>query len=199
MAQVAIGTRLASYGLAEATTPLEDLQVTGSATYALAASNAAAAKRMHVLHPSSLHDLKKWIGLPGTAAAPVHVSSVAAVLPRNAIANVNAAIDLRKALPAKLTRDHVDALYAAAHQFVLTNNHGLDAAAISNVDKWLVALKPQIIIWLYRDIHVAAGAKLTLNTSHSVLFARHIEVEKTGQIQVKATLTKIDCAGFKGH
>lgn len=199
MAQVAIGVRLASYGLVEASTPLEDLQVTGRTTYALAANNPAAAKRMHVLHPTSLNDLKKWIGLSQTAAPPVHVSSVAAVLPRNAIANVNAAIDLRKALPAKLTRDHVDALYAAAHQYVLTNNHGLDAAAVTNVDKWLVALKPQIIVWLYRDIHVAAGAKLVLNTSHSVLFARHIEVEKTGQIQLKAAITKIDCAGFKGH
>lgn len=199
MAQVAIGTRLASYGLAEATTPLEDLQVTGSTTYALAASNPAAAKRMHVLHPASLDDLKKWIGLSATAAAPVHVSSIATVLPRNAIANVNAAIDLRKPLPARLTRDHVDALYAAAHQYVMTNNHGLDAAAVANVNKWLVALKPQIIVWLYRDIHVAAGAKLVLSTSHSVLFARHIEVEKTGQIQVKAAITKIDCAGFKGH
>jgi hypothetical protein len=199
MAQVALGTRLASYGLAEASTPLEDLQVTGKTTYALAASNPAAAKRMHVLHPSSLDDLKKWIGLPSTAAAPAHVSSVAAVLPRNAIANVNAAIDLRKALPATLTRDHVDALYAAAHQYVMTNNHGLEAAAIRNVNQWLVALKPQIIVWLYRDIHIAAGARLVLNTSHSVLFARHIEVEKTGQIQLKAAITKIDCAGLKGH
>jgi hypothetical protein len=199
MAQVAIGTRLASYGLAEATTPLEDLQVTGTTTYALSASNQAAAKRMHVLRPSSLDDLKKWIGLPSTAAAPTHVSSIASVLPRNAIANVNAAVDLRKALPATLTRDHVDALYAAAHQYVMTNNHGLEATAVGNVNKWLVALKPQIIVWLYRDIHVAAGAKLLLNTSHSVLFARHIEVEKTGQIQVKAAITKIDCAGFKGH
>lgn len=201
MGQVAIGVRLASYGLREADTPLEDLKVTAQAEHVLSSKNPAVAKRMHVLHPSSLDQLKKWVGLPSGAAAVTHAGPIGthAVVPRNRVTDIHALVDLRKPLPAKLTRDHTTALYSAAHQYVLTHDHGLEAATISNVDKWLVALKPSIIFWMYHDIHVAAGAKLTLSTSNSVLFARYIEVEKTGKLQIKAAIAKIDCAGFKGH
>lgn len=201
MGQVAIGARLAAYGLREADAQLDDLQVAGKQDFDVSAKNPAVAKRIHTLHPSSLDDLKRWIGTPANLNTVSHIGPLGghAVVPRNKLVDIHAAVDLRAKLPSQLTRAHTTALYAAAHQFVLANDHGLDAATISNVNKWLVAIKPQISIILFRDIHVAAGAKLTVNTAHSVLFARYIEIEKTGQIKIKAALAKIDCAGIKGH
>ncbi len=56
MGQVAIGVRLDTH--------LDDLQVAAGTVQVLSARNAAVAKHVQVLHPTSLDDVKNWLGMP---------------------------------------------------------------------------------------------------------------------------------------
>ena len=206
MAQVPLAVRLSKYGLTEAQVHSSDLNVTANTEQVLRRDNAALAQHVHVVQPHSIDDLKRWFGVPSAPAAPHgpvgHPHGPLGLVKLNlkrGVADFRALADLRHPLPAVLTTQHNTALYAAAHQFIFNDQHGLDAAEVQNLSAWIVRQRPPIIIFHFRDIHVAAGAKLTLGTNNSVLIARYITVENTGRIECKATVTKIDCAGFRGN
>lgn len=156
---------------------------------------------MQELRQSTIADLKQWLGMPEVkrVAQPDGVmSAIHSLVPRNRVADFHTAADIIHPLPDKLTVAHTTVLYAAAHQYVMTD-YPLEPEVVTNLNKWIVTIKPSILIFHYLDITVAAGAKLVLQAGNSVLFARTITVEKTGSIVTKASVVKIDCAGFKGN
>jgi len=196
MAHVSMKARLAEYGLDAAHVHVADLQVAANTTHVLSARNTAVAQHHTLLKPRSVDDLRKWLRSPHHGAGPTR--RVGTRLARNKIADFTKVADLTKPLPAHLTPQHHEALYAAAHQFIINDDHGLDAKVIANLDHWVIAIKPEISLFHYADIHVHTGATLQM-TANSVLFARYITVDDGGQINAKVTVAKIDCAGFKGN
>jgi hypothetical protein len=201
MPEVPIGTRIKKYGIEEAKANLADLTIPANTEFLLSPKNKDAAKNFHNLQPTSIASLKEWIGAPASVkAVQPHgvLSAVNALLPRSGVTDFHTIADIVKPLPAQLTKAHTAALYAAAHQFVMTDVP-LEPEVVTNLNKWIVAIKPIIIVFHWRDITVSAGAKLVMDHSHSVLFARNITIQKTGKIVAKASIVKIDCAGVKGN
>jgi hypothetical protein len=199
MGKVPVGERLKAYGLDEAHTKLDDLNIAAGVNHDLSAKNPAMAAHVKTLHPQSADDLRRWLGSGAHAAVPAVTTHLAPLTARSGVVDFHAIADITRPLPAALTAAHTAALYAAAHRYVLSNDHGLEPAVVANLNQWIVKLKPGISFYHFQDIHVAAGAKLTINAANSVLFARYITIEKTGKIVTKVSVAKIDCAGVRGH
>jgi hypothetical protein len=216
MAQVPIDVRLSAYGLAAADVKLTDLTLADGEQQVLDAQNPLVSGHVRTLTPKGIADVKKWLAGPQAAApaaakavaapaaakaaaAPAVAKAVAApLIAGNQVVDYHAVADIVTPLPAVLTPNMTTALYAAANQYLFTTK-AVEPQVVANLDTWIVRIVPQIPIFFFQDIVVNAGAKLTLAKANSVLFARYITVEKTGQIVGTATVIKIDCAGFTGH
>jgi hypothetical protein len=78
---------------------------------------------------------------------------------------------------------------------VLGDQANFDDALRERLDAWILQREATITVALLRDIYVANRAQLTLN--EDVLFARHITIERGGQITIRGNRhTKVDCSGI---
>jgi hypothetical protein len=89
-------------------------------------------------------------------------------------------------------------LYSVARNYIFGNSAAVGQAQVPALNAWLKSIAGSISIITFMDIHVSAGARLVVNPSITVLFARYITIDQGGVIQVKCTHGGINCAGIKG-
>jgi hypothetical protein len=180
-----VAARLKTFGLSAAKLQLtNNLEVPMNQTVTLDASDQKLAAQLARATPKTIDDLKTWLGVPDAAftqaAAPV--ARPMAVLP----------------VHEAYTPDQSAALYGVARAYIFGNSAAVSQAQIPALNAWLASIAGSISIITFQDIHVAAGARLVVNPSITVLFARYITIDQGGVIQVRCTHGGINCAGIKG-
>src|ERR1035437_1021524 len=180
-----VATRLKTFGLSAAKLQLtNDLEVPTNQTVTLDAADQKLSKQLSRLTPNSIDDLKEWLGVPDAAFA----HSAAAITRPIAIMPVHEAY----------TPDQSATLYSVARDYVFGNSSAVSKSQVPALNAWLKSIAGAVSIITFQDIHVAAGPRLVVNPSITVLFARYITIDQGGVIQVRCTHGAINCAGIKG-
>ena len=181
---VPLATRLKPYGLDPTKLQLTNLAVGANQTVVLDSAEATYSKQIVKLVPQSIAELKAWIGVPDSAFAEVPKAVVRSVtvLPVEPTYTPQQAITLR----------------AIAKDYVTGHSASVSAAQVPALNAWVKSVAPWLNIILFSNITVAAGAKLVVNASISLLFANDISIGKGGAIQLKCTQGRIDCASITG-
>lgn len=192
MAAVPIQERLARYGLADRHVDMVDLTVPAEEEVTIATANPFLAGHSAVLRPESIDDVKRWIGLPDQGCCDGGpITHEASLLPPALMAS---------ALSETVSVAEHRMMNSLAGAYVFGHTNQVNTAQVPAINEWLAAIRARINIFLFQDIYVAAGAKLSLAPSVHVLFARYITVEHTGRIVLgSGSTTSIDCAGFRGN
>ena len=139
------------------------------------------------LHPKSIDDVKRWIGVPDELGAR---RACSCKLPA-AVPGAESASDLRRGDPKALR-----AAYEVAHEYV----HG-DSRRVAAYKPFLDKLVDRSwisIILLRPDIDIYNGAVLEVGSDIKVLFARHIRIWKGGLLKIRGDV-KIDCVSITGN
>jgi hypothetical protein len=182
--EVAIADRLKVYGLTEQQVQLEDLHVAAGQSQVLTGDSPELRPHVVQLHPQSVEQLKSWIGVPDEAITHLR-----------ALDTGTAPVAVFHPLPEELTASDHSALHTLARTFVFGNSTAVGISPQS-LSEWISRIGTVINQYVFRDIEVAANARLIVAPDVFVLFARYITVHPTGRIIVRGTSTRIDCAGF---
>jgi len=182
---VSAAARLKPFGLVATKVPLtNNLEVPVNQTVTLDAADQKLAKQVTRLTPKTIDDVKAWVGVPDAAFAhPVTpITTPSTVLP----------------VHDAYTPDQTATLYAVARNYIFGHSSAVSPAQIPALNSWLKSIAGSINIILFQDIHVAANAKLVVNPSIAILFARYITIDQGGVIQIKCTHGSINCARITG-
>jgi hypothetical protein len=180
MPEVTLAARLKVYGLDPAKLAITNLEVPAGKEIVLRADDRKYAKQVQKLVPKDIADLKRWIGVPNAGF-------------KKPVLRPQPLIPARP----KFTPTDGIALRKLAKQYVYGHSDSVSPDQLPALNKWLVQLAGYVVVFVLSDIHVAAGATLTVNAGVPILFANNITVEKGGKILMKATNAKIDCTGIK--
>ena len=149
-APVSVATRLKPFGLAAAKLQLtNNLEVPVNQTVVLDAADRKLAKQLTQLTPKTIDDLKAWMGVPDAAFAH----------PAAPVAHPMAVLPVHDAYVPEQSKT----LHALARAYIFGDSRAVSRAQIPALNAWLVSIAGSIIIILYQDIHVAAGATLVVN------------------------------------
>ncbi len=146
------------------------------------------------MHPSSIDEVSKVVGLSGSAAAAVQsnqacrcVDVPAALVPPADLASEDAAVSRRAKQLA----------IQAAKQYV----RGGGAAALQQwrplIDRYLQIGKVVINYVVLEDIDVGVGATLAISPTTNALYARKITIHGNGRIWCQGDIF-INCASLEG-
>jgi hypothetical protein len=189
---VDIGVRVKPYGLttAQLQPMLTNLTVAPGQQMRITQKDPAHAPHVKQLNPTTVSDLRATIGVPEKpAAAPgPHVPAA----PKAPVAAVTSG------LPAQLTGLQHVSLWNSAHNAVYGQLSSINPSELTTVNKWLVSINPNILIFLYQDITVETNATLILAPDVSVLFANNILINQGGRILCQGGRVKFDCASLRG-
>jgi len=187
-AAVTVSSRLAQYGLAISDAFTESLVVPQGKTLTLSAPASGQKANGYVrLTPTSIDDVKKWIGVPDAVGARRTFTSASV----SSLAVVNSPAAL-KAAPAP-QRQSVRTL---AYQYVYGNSGSL--AHLSPTISHLVTSGYINGLFLLQDIDVLPKAVLHVAKSLKILFANNIRIWKGGEIKFDGDL-KVDCSMMEGN
>jgi hypothetical protein len=197
MPQQTIETRLKDFNIDPAQIKLTDLDVAANQTMHLTSTDAAHHDSIAFLEPTSITDIKRWIGIPDQAFAHDHnLPSIGPVVMHPTI-RPSIIGRGRIVIPPLATfhPDQVATIKNMARDFIYGHSGNISAAQIPALNKWLDLQKIRIPIFIFRDIHVASGA--VLNVKGKILFANHITIDKGGLIKL-GNQSAIHAAGIKG-
>lgn len=197
MPQITLESRLKNFNIDPAQVNLVDLDVAADQTITLQSTDVAYRANVSYLEPKSITDLKRWIGIPDQAFATIpNLPSTTPIVVHRTIRPVPA-IRTGIVIP-PLTAFHPDqvaTIKTLARDFIYGQSASISAAQLPALNKWLDLQKIRIPIFLFRNIHVAAGA--VLNVKGKVLFANLITIDKGGLIKM-GNQSAIHAAGVKG-
>ncbi|MCU1223328.1 MAG: hypothetical protein JWQ42_1421 [Edaphobacter sp.] len=186
VSKLVLKDRLALYHL-EAPEEIGNLEVSDHQTLVLTADSRRFQGHLRELRPESLHDLKRWIGVPHASArldrAPAsnRIEYVATADRYRMISTPHLRLG-SKELETKFT-------WALVNDISATPKHELNEFA------HLVSAF-SITAALFQDIYVGRNATLICDERVQVLFARHISLDHGARIQMQAPVSRIDCAGI---
>ena len=180
MPNVTVAERMKVYGLDASSMQMPNVTVEARKEFVLKADDPKYRGQVKKLVPKSLDDVKRWIGVSDKAFKRVSKIKEVTLVPIRARYSAVESSNLRK----------------VAHQYVYGSTKSVSAAQISAMKDWFAKLNPGIIVIAVADIHVGAGATLVVDPSVPILFANHITIDPGGKILMRATSSKIDCAGI---
>lgn len=184
---VTFADRLARYGLA-APKRLGDLKVKDKSQVVLSPTNERMANRYQVLKPSSIDDLKNWIGIPPGAVA---------VQRRRSAARKDSPIaGERVQLVASPALGFGDREMETRFVWTLVNNtSGVELHQLRQFERLISQIS--IVAFIYRDIYVGKNSTLYCSPKTHVLLARHITLDRGARLEMQAPISRIDCAGIE--
>jgi len=182
---VSVAARLKPFGLVAAKLSLtNDLEVPANQTVVLDASDQKLSKQLSRLTPKTIDDVKAWIGVPDAAVAR----------PYAPVARPMTVLAVHDTYPPEQSA----AFHGVARDYIFGHSASVPPAQLPALNAWLTSAAGLLNMILFQDIHVAAGAKLVINPSIAILFARYITIDHGGVIQIRCTHGAIHCAGIKG-
>ncbi len=121
------------------------------------------------LRAQSAQDLKIWMGISDEA-----LQRPSGLNPRNTDAPI---VSAQKGTAR--TAENYATANAALHNFALSHSSSVTTHAMESIDSWVRLINPEIHLWIFTDVYVAAGSQLALSAG-SVLFADRVTVEDGG-------------------
>lgn len=197
MPNIAIETRLKNFNLSSTTIQLANLEVQANQTLVLDTKDPKYSKNLSFLEPKSIDDIKRWIGIPDQAFATVPVTSSRSPVVIHRTISPDSSIRSGIVIPstARFHPDQVATLQIMARNYIFGHSSTVSVEQVPALNEWLKAQQIKIPIFVFNDIHVAAGA--VLNVKSKVLFANHITIDKGGLIKM-GNQSSIHAAGVKG-
>lgn len=197
MPQITIEQRLKEFNLSAATVKPANLEVGENKTVVLDANDPKIHAHVAFLEPKSIDDIKRWIGIPdhAFAHAPAAPAVPNVVLHRTVrpLASFHPGIVIP---PQEHFSPHqVATLQTLARDYIFGHSAAVSPAQTPALNKWVLVQKIKLPIFIFNDIHVAAGA--VLNIKGKILFANHITIDKGGVVKM-GTHSAIHAAGIKG-
>jgi len=187
---VSLPQRLSLYGVEKADVGLNDLVVKPSHETVLALDGARRQKNVITLHPKSVHDLKRWLGVPNDAVSQPCAGTGRSETPA-----------LSRAGPVFIAQPPIDKknpeMRTNLFCFLMRDSSGATKLEVSALNKYLKDGKIAVSVFFFQDIYVFAKSRLIIGEKVQALFARHVYVEAGGVIDFQGPLARLDCAGVK--
>jgi hypothetical protein len=182
--KVSLAARLKPFRLDAAKVQFANLEVAPNQTLILDSADAKFGKQVVNLVPKSIDDLKAWIGVSDAAFAqkPTPLVRSLAVMPVHDTYTVQQSATL----------------HTIANDYIFGHSASVSPVQLPALSAWLKFVAGSINLIGFLDIHVAAGARLVVNSSITVLFANNIQIDRGGVIQLQASHVGINCATIQG-
>jgi hypothetical protein len=187
-----LASRLAVYGLEKRRDHLPDLRIEDDQTVELDARDDAFSRHHVSLRPRTLHDLKRWIGIPDDAVRVVQSVDSEGVVSET---RLPLACAPHIAQPPILPDN--PAIQNHLHRFLFGHSDEVDVQHMNLLEAYLHESPISISLFALQDIYVGKRSRLVISAKTQVLFARYITIETTGVLELKAPYARIDCAGIR--
>jgi hypothetical protein len=186
---VPLSTRLARYGLEKMEGELKKLNIKRGEAI-LDPTDKRHAERIRRLKTHSVHDLKRWMGVPDGAIgqnAPAPLQK-AGFIPS----------DSRTFQPFPTVRLIDRDLSAHLVSYLLhptpENPSTGEKQIISSLDEAIRKLGIELTIFLAADVHIEENTTLVVDPKIQILFANAIVLEDNASLRMQSTGARIDCA-----
>lgn len=204
-----LGQRLARFGLERDIDTLADFRLNDGEHMTLSPSDPRTREFCRSLRPSSLHQVRSWLGPTELAERLPEPSGKAGVSPRffgrpregiaaTAVEGVAQSTGGLSRMPDVLD----EALTAHDQQLLLTtaSDHVFAGREVTEQERRIlddfVSRFIDIVVWRFRDIQLNADSK-TYVENGQILFARYIQMHHTAQIYAPGRNITIDCQGIR--